>query len=95
MLQVFHLQLTHAALTAERAVMYALNFDLPKYNVHKLVLDLHENCALGQEFCQSEDGQNLFKVAFETVSHACACTHYPDMHAIATLVCQPLLSVYE
>jgi hypothetical protein len=66
------MQLIHAALAAERAVMYGLNFDLPKYEVHNKVLELHRMNCLGKEFCQSEDGLDLFKVAFESVSHACA-----------------------
>lgn len=69
---MFLVQLIHAALSAERAVMYALNFNLEKYDVHDKILKLHKNNALGREFCESEDGCDLFKVAFESVPHACA-----------------------
>lgn len=87
MLQVFSMQLIHAALAAERAIMYALNFRLPKYDVHQKVLQLQENNALGHPFCQSEDGMDLFKVAFESVSHACASYHvrYPAFYSALVL----------
>ena len=64
------MQLVHASLTAERAVMYALKFNLPKYEVHQKLLALHQNGALGEKFCESEDGHDLFKVAYESVQHA-------------------------
>lgn len=69
------MQLIHAALAAERAVMYALNFDLPKYDVHHIILGLHEGHALGAEFSVSDDGMDVFKLAFDSVSMACALPH--------------------
>jgi hypothetical protein len=70
--QVFLTQLIHAALAGERALLYALDFQLEVYDVHDRVLRLQAENALGEAFCQSDDGRDMFKVAFDSVTWPCA-----------------------
>lgn len=75
MLQVFLTQLVHAALAGERALLYALDFQLEMYDVHDRVLRLQADSALGEAFSNSEDGRDMFKVAFDSVTWPYAPIH--------------------
>eukprot|EP00892_Ulva_mutabilis_P001520 jgi/Ulvmu1/11369/UM075_0031.1 len=60
-------QLVSSVLAGERAIFYALNFDLQPYKVHDLVMELSDG-GLDKQFCASPQGRNLFKTAWETVA---------------------------
>jgi hypothetical protein len=70
-MQVFVADFAGQVVTAERAIFYALNFDLQPYLVHDHIMELCER-SLGEEFCGSYEGRNLFRLAFETVTFGCA-----------------------
>lgn len=62
--------LVSSILAGERAIFYALNFDLQPYKVHDLVMELSDG-GLDRQFCASPQGRNLFKTAWETVVFGC------------------------
>lgn len=62
--------LVSSVLAGERAIFYALNFDLQPYKVHDLVMELSDG-GLDKNFCTSPQGRNLFKTAWETVVFGC------------------------
>lgn len=66
-------QLVSSVLAGERAIFYALNFDLQPYKVHDLVMELSDG-GLDKSFCASPQGRNLFKTAWETVVFGCGLT---------------------
>lgn len=72
--------LVSGILAGERAIFYALNFDLQPYKVHDLVMELSDG-GLDKHFCSSPQGRNLFKTAWETVVFGCG-PHSADQHLL-------------